>query len=320
MRRNLIACIIVGGVGALGLAVPARAEVDAGLQSQLEAMARQHHGKLALYATSLDTGQSVAVDADVPVVAASVIKLTLLVEAMEQVKAGRLRLSDRVTMGKRDIVPGAGILQFFDAPLTLTFKDVLTVMLIESDNTATNLAIDQVGLKAVNERSAALGLKDTYFYKKLGRPSKAPMPPDQPKFGLGKTTAREMTQVLESIVRCQLGAPKLCDLMVDMLVHQKWRNSIPHYLGADSSKPAFIANKTGAMEQVRNDVGVVYSKAGPILISAFTYENEDTSWNADNDAELLIARIAKVIVDAWSPSGLAETLPRASGPSAGPGH
>lgn len=287
------------------------AATDNALQSKIEALAAQHHGKLGLYATNLKTGETVSIDADTPVATASVIKLPILVEAMQQVKAGKHSLADRVTLHKDDIVQGSGILQFFDTPLVITLKDALTFMIIESDNTATNLVIDQVGIKNVNDRIAQMGLKDTYLYKKVYKPAAGPMPADQKKFGLGKTTAREMGKVMESIVRCDLHDQKLCDAMLYMLRNQQYRNLVPHYIEtSDTSEGlSLIANKTGSLDAVRNDVAVVYSKTGPIVISAFTYDNEDKSWNNDNSAELLVAHIAKDIMDAWSPQGLAKEIP-----------
>jgi beta-lactamase class A len=233
---------------------------------------------------------------------------------MEQVKAGKHKLTDKITLQKDDIVLGSGILQFFDTPLAITFKDALTFMVIESDNTATNLVIDQVGMKNVNDRISQMGLKDTYLYKKVYKPATGPMPPDQKKFGLGKTTAREMAKVMEAIVRCDLRDGKLCDGMLYMLRNQQYRNLVPHYIEtSDTSEGlSLIANKTGSLDEVRNDVAVIYSKNGPIIISAFTYDNEDKSWNNDNAAELLVAHIAKSIMEAWSPAGLAKEIPNAT--------
>lgn len=290
------------------------AATDTSLQQKIEAMAAQHRGKLALYAANLKTGDTVAIDADDPVPTASVIKLPILVEAMEQVKAGKHKLDDKINLQKNDIVQGSGILQFFDTPLAITLKDTLTFMIVESDNTATNLVIDQVGIKNVNDRIAQMGLKDTYLYKKVYKPATGPMPADQKKFGLGKTTAREMGKVMESIVRCDLRDQTLCDAMVYMLRNQQYRNLVPHYIEtSDTSEGlSLIANKTGSLDEVRNDVAVVYSRNGPIVISAFTYDNADKSWNNDNAAELLIAHIAKAVIDAWSPQGLAKEISRAT--------
>jgi beta-lactamase class A len=282
------------------------------LQGQLDAMAKAHHGKVALYAHNLKTDQTVEIDAETPVKTASVIKLTVLSQAMHEVKDGKKSLADKVTLRKEDIVNGSGVLQFFDTPLTISFKDVLTQMILESDNTATNLAIDHLGgTKAVNDRIAALGLKNTRLYKRIGRRATEKLPDDYKLFGLGKTTAREMAEVIEGIQNCEVGDKNLCEQMLYMLRNQQWRNCIPHYLELidTSEELSMIANKTGSLDAVRNDVGIVYSAAGPIVISAFTYENQDQSWNADNEAELLIARMARAIVQSWSPQGLAKKAP-----------
>ena len=131
-------------------------------------------------------------------------------------------------------------------------------------------------------------------------------PADQKRFGLGKTTAREMAQLVESIEHCDLGAPELCKRMIEIMKRQFYRNSIPRFIEtADTSEEdAAIANKTGALDDVRNDVGIVYAKSAPIVISAFTWDNADHRWTPENEPELLIARMAKAIVDAWSPRGL----------------
>lgn len=301
-------------VSLLVFSTPAFAATDTSLQSKIEAMAAQHHGKLALYASNLKTGDTIAINPDTPVTTASVIKLPILVEAMEQVKAGKHKLDDKITLQKDDIVQGSGILQFFDTPLAITFKDALTFMIIESDNTATNLVIDQVGIKNVNDRISQMGLKDTYLYKKVFKPATGPMPADQKKFGLGKTTAREMAKLMESIVRCELHDETLCDAMLYMLRNQQYRNLVPHYIEtSDTSEGlSLIANKTGSLDEVRNDVAAVYSKNGPIIISAFTYDNADKSWNNDNAAELLVAHVAKTVMEAWSPQGLAKEISRAT--------
>jgi beta-lactamase class A len=244
-----------------------------------------------------------------------VIKLAILFEAMEQVRAGKAHWEEKLTLAKGDAVSGSGVLTFFDAPLTLTLKDVLTMMVIVSDNTATNLAIDRFGVDAVNGRIAWLGLKDTHLYKKVMKPATGPMPADQPKFGLGKTTAHEMATVMERIGRCELTGPgeaplsgdgEICQVALTMLRNQFYRNTIPRFLEKlDSSETGSgIASKTGSLNAVRNDVAIVAGKSGPMVLSIFTYENDDKSWTADNAAEMIIARLAKEIVEAWSPQGL----------------
>ncbi|HYY70004.1 MAG TPA: serine hydrolase [Terriglobales bacterium] len=276
------------------------------LQHQLETMAAMHRGKVALYAHNLKTGVSVAVDADRPVKTASVIKLPIMLEVFEQVKAGKRSLNDKVVLRQEDKVAGSGVLPFLHSGLELTLDDAVTLMMIVSDNTATNLVLDQIGIPAVNARLASMGLKSTYLYKKVYKPPEGPMPPDQKKFGLGKTTGREMAAVMESIARCDLGAPQLCRRMIEIMKNQQDRQMIPRLIeAADTSETeSAIADKIGELDDSRNDVALIESQAGPIVISAFTYENQDQRWNPDNEAYLLIARMAKAIVDAWSPGGL----------------
>src|SRR5438270_3584595 len=270
-------------------------------------MASQHRGNVALYAKNMKTGEVLQIDPDHVVQTASVIKLAIFVETFHQIKDGKRSLADKVMFKPEDRVIGSGVLQYMHAPLELTLEDAIVLMMIESDNTATNLVIDQVGLANVNARIAALGLKDTYLYKKVYKPPQGPMPADQKIYGLGKTTAREMGVIMESVERCEVGDQKLCAKMIDIMKGQQYRNMIPHYIEAEidtSETPSAIADKVGELDAVRNDVGVVYTKTGPIVISIFTYNNKDQRWIFENEGELLIAHMAKAIVDAWSPKGV----------------
>src|SRR5271154_6276284 len=174
------------------------------LAAQVRAIAAEHHGDVALFAENLKTHETVAISPDTPVQTASVIKLTILYEALEQVRSGKAHFDDKITLTKADQVQGSGVLLFFDTPLPLTLKDVLTMMIVMSDNTAANLAMDKIGIPNVNRRLEMLGLKDTYLYKKVFTPNPpgVVMPADQKKFGLGKTTAREMSTLMTKIVTC----------------------------------------------------------------------------------------------------------------------
>jgi beta-lactamase class A len=278
----------------------------ADLQKQVEALAQQHHGKVALYAKNLKTGAEVAIDADEPVQTASVIKVAILMEVFSEAKAGKLSLDERLTLTKENQVPGSGILTFLQAGLQPTVQDAVVLMTDLSDNTATNLLIDKVTVAAVDKKITDMGLKNTWLYKKVFKPAEGPMPADQKKFGLGKTTAREMAQMFESIDRCDLGDAALCKRMLQILKDQQDNNEIPRLIqySDTSEKPSAIAHKTGALDDVRNDVGIVYTTAGPIVISAFTWDNKDHSWTADNEAMLTIAKMSKAIVESWAPKGL----------------
>jgi beta-lactamase class A len=295
------------------------------VQQAVAARASAGLGHTALYAIDLTTLKTVGVDADTPVQTASVIKLAILYHAMVQIREGHARWDEPITLHPHEAVNGSGILTFFDTPLTLTLKDILTMMVIVSDNTATNLAIDRFGIDPVNARAQALGLQNTHLYKKVMLPATGPMPADQPKFGLGKTTPREMAYLMEAIGLCHLHQQgtattpgtatflptddqdrAVCSVALNMLKNQFYRETIPRYLEAvdTSENGTAIASKTGSLDAVRADVAIVSGKSGPMVLSIFTYNNRDHGWTVDNEAEVSIAKLGQIIVNHWSPSGL----------------
>lgn len=273
------------------------------LKSDLDQLISKHQGKVALFAKNLKTGETVAINADEPVTTASVIKLPVMIEAFYQSKAGKLDFTKKLNLTKDEQVPGSGILAYIQPDVTLSLLDTVTLMMIVSDNTATNMTLDQVGIPNVNARIATMGLKNTYLYKKVFRKAEGPMPPDQPKFGLGKTTAREMAEALESIYRCDLKDQALCDQMLKIMRGQQDRNMVPRYIESDPGipHPEWVADKIGALNEVRNDVALVMYKGVPMIISAFTWDNKDQRWTHDNASEVLIASLARRIAENWAP-------------------
>jgi beta-lactamase class A len=294
---------------------------DQQLDQQLQAIAAAHHGKLAVYAHNLRTGQTASLSPDLPVKTASTIKLGILLDAAVQIRAGKATLTEKLVLNRDNQVEGSGVLAQLTPPLALTLGDTLTLMVILSDNTATNMAIDRLGLEHIDKALRAAGLKQTWLYKKVYRAPSGPMPPDQPQFGLGKTTPREMAAIMERLATCNLAlnAAKeqsspaqvaadgpLCGSLLHMLHNQQDRESLPRYIESfdTSEHGSAIANKTGALDQVRNDVALISTRAGPIVIAAFTFENADQRWSGDNEGEITLAKVGKVVVDRWSPQGL----------------
>jgi beta-lactamase class A len=277
-------------------------QADSSLEKQLKKSVAQHQGRIGFVAKNLKTGQTVNLGGDEPVPTASTIKLLVYVEAFHQIQDLKKSLSDEITLQKEDQVPGSGVLQYLRTPHQLTLEDALSLMMIESDNTATNLVIDQLGLTNINKRAETLGLKNTYLYKKVYRKAEGPMPPDQKRFGLGKTTAAEMLQIMQSIVECELKDEALCKRMVEIMKNQSYRNMIPRYIEAEldaSEGGSQIADKVGQLDASRSDVAAIWTDNGVIVISAYSYENKDQRWSPDNTAELTIAKMAKTVYDAW---------------------
>lgn len=312
---------MLSGQHGRALAMPAQTQQKASAQANLEAdvlqIVSQHHGKIAMYARQLNTGKQLALYADRPVQTASTIKLALLWTLLREVALGHAQWGDPVELRAGEAVGGSGILHFLDAPVTLTLKDVATMMVIVSDNTATNLLIDRFPTAEVDANMSAMGLHNTWLYKKVSRPATGAMPDDQPRFGLGKTTPREIASLMERSGRCDLNLPgqplmeqakadAACKVAIDMLRNQFYRDTVPRYLEAPDSteEGSGIASKTGSLDATRSDVAVIAGKSGPIVLAVYTYDNADKGWSVDNEGEVAIAKIAKAVVTAWSPQGI----------------
>jgi beta-lactamase class A len=307
--RPLVSCAL------LAFASLAAAQDDPALDQQLKSIADAHRGHVALYAKDLRSSKTASLLPDEPVQTASVIKMAILLDAAEQIRAGKATFDERLVLTKANQVQGSGVLGVLTPPIALTLRDVLTLMVVVSDNTATNMAIDRLGLAHINSTLRAAGLRQTVLYKKVYVPATEPMPPDQKKFGLGKTTAREMASIMERLATSRLPLDKsasqpadgkICGTILHMLRNQQDRDSLPRYLETldTSENGSAIGNKTGALNQVRNDVALISTKSGPIVIAAFTWDNEDQRWTGDNQAEQTLGELAKAIIDRWSPSGL----------------
>ncbi len=310
--------LVLAGAACLDAQQPALKE-DKALDQHLQSIAAAHPGMVALYGHNLKTGETASLAPDEPVKTASVIKMGVLLDAAEQIRAGQASLEEKLVLTHENQVEGSGVLGQLTAPLTLTLRDTLHLMVVISDNTATNMAIDRLGIAHINAALRAAGLTQTVLYKKVFVPAPGPVPADQPKFGLGKTTAREMAYLMERLAECRLslegpgplagpqaGDGLLCGALLHMLRSQQDRNSLPRYLEAldTSEHGSAIANKTGALDQVRNDVALIATKNGPVVIAAFTWENADQRWTGDNEAEKTLAALGQAIVQRWSPGGL----------------
>jgi beta-lactamase class A len=298
----------------LSLPVVAQNE-DTSLDTTLQQIAAAHHGKVAVYAENLKTHQTASLTPDLPVQTASTIKLAILLDAAEQIRSGKATFGEKLVLTQENQVSGSGIIGQLDTPLTLTLRDVLHLMVTLSDNTATNMAIDRLGVEHIDATLQAAGLKQTWLYKKVMKPATGPLPADYPKFGLGKTTPREIAALMARLVTCRLSLDnspalpqdgQICGKILGMLRVQQDRDGLPRYIEAlDTSElGSAIGNKTGALNHVRADVAIIASKSGPIVIAAYTFDNQDQRWTGDNEGKITLAKIGEAVVKAWSPTGL----------------
>jgi beta-lactamase class A len=248
-----------------------------------------------IYVKCLETGEELALDADRQMDTMSTIKIPLMVEVMEQVKAGRFRLEDRYTLAKEDLLPGTGVLRSLDPGMTMTVKDLLTLTIIVSDNTSTDVLYRMVGgPEALNRRMQALGLKSTqapatartWFEELRGAPSRDEFH-RQAKHPYGLSTPREMGMLLEKMERGTLVDKPSSDLMLQIMRGQLYRTRIPRYLSGWS-----IPHKTGDfLPYIGNDVGVLESPGRTIVLSVFTANH----FGSGEALEEAIGRVAEQV-------------------------
>src|SRR5262249_5878340 len=225
----------------------------------------------------------------------SLIKLPVMAEAYQQAAEGKVKLTDMVTLRDADKVPGAGILtQHFSDGATFSLRDAVRLMIVYSDNTATNLVLDKTGIAATGKRMEAWGFPNTKINAKVYRGSTTSVDPERTKkYGLGSTTAREMLNLLEKLHQGKLVSPEACKAMLEHLKKCDDKDKFPRFL----PPRVVVAHKTGSVNNARTDAGILYFPEGPVAVCVLSNNNEDQSWQADNAGNLLCARIAKHVYD-----------------------
>src|SRR5438132_6492990 len=202
------------------------------LASRLGPLAKEHKGKVAIAVKHLGSGESYYLNADEPMSTASLIKLAVMIEVYEQVAEGKAKLSDPLTLRQEDKVAGSGVLtEHFTAGVTFPLRDAVHLMIAVSDNTATNLVLDKIGIGATAARMEAWGFPNTKIHAKSFRGSTTSVFPERTKrFGLGSTTAREMVEILAKLHAGKLVSPDACKEMLDLLKKCDDNAKFPRFL------------------------------------------------------------------------------------------
>lgn len=254
-------------------------------------------GVVTYQATNLATGKTLARDADAPVRTASVIKVPIMVEAFYQAAEKRWRWEDRLTLDRKTAVGGSGMLLLLSDGLELTLHDAVTLMIVLSDNTATNLVLDALdgGPAAVNARMRTLGLPQTTVFRKAFSPDD-PDNPDGKKYGLGRTTPAEMCALLTEMARGELINAEASVEMTDILKRQFYRDGIPARLPGGYA----TATKSGSVEELRNDVGLVFPPdgRGPLALAIFCDDQPTAQTHGDDAGIATIARLSAALTAA----------------------
>lgn len=281
------------------------------LEQVLAPTIKAHRGDVSIAIKHLKTGETFEHHADRPMPTASLIKLPIMIAAYDAVAKGKLSLDEPVELKQEDKVPGSGILtSHFSPGARFSLRDAIRLMIVYSDNTATNLVLDQLGLATTNELMTSLGCPETRINSKVFRRDTSIAPERSRQFGLGSTTAREMVRLCEMLYRGKLVSEAASKEMLDHLFACDDKQKVPRLLPSGTR----VAHKGGSVNASRTDAGIMETPSGPIAFCILTNNNQDQRWTDDNEGDRFCAEVGAAVYqffnpkDASSPAPVARTL------------
>jgi beta-lactamase class A len=244
------------------------------LQSNIERTTRSINAKWGIYIKCVETGEEIAINADETMDTMSVIKIPLMVEVFRQIEAGKFSLTDRVTLKDDQKRPGTGVIRSLDAGAGLTIKDLIVLMNIVSDNTATDMLFEKVGgIEPVNKLMQeygfntikATGPTDNWFKAIRAAPSAQEFH-RAGKTPFGLSSARDMGKLLEKIQKGEAVSKKASEQMLEIMRGQVYSSRLPKYVTGFR-----VPHKTGDfMPYIGNDVGILESQTRHVIMCVFT--------------------------------------------------
>lgn len=211
---------------------------------------------------------------------ASIIKILIMIEAFNQVEKGKYKLNQIIDVKDKDKVPYSIITEL--KINRFTFEDVVTLMMITSDNTATNIMIDLLGFENINKTIISLGLNDTKLQRKM-------MDFQAAKEGRQNIiSAKDMLLVMEKIYSKSILNDELSDLMLDILKRQTSKDLLARYL----EEEVIIGHKTGGLEKLKHDIGIFYLDNIEYILGVFVTDAE-----TDLEARQIVGKISKCVYD-----------------------
>lgn len=267
---------------ALSSLLPGLAAADIG--ARLNALTAPHGHKVGVSFVNLKTNQRVTVNGSREFPAASVAKLPVLAAAYHRTDEGMLDLEKKVLFRESDKLGGSGVLQWLRGGRTYSLRNLIRMMITLSDNTATRLVVRAVGTPEINAYLKLNGISST----EIVDPTMLKEPPG-PRNNL--TTPLDMARLVEKIYRSDGFSAASQKEMLGFMRNQKYRWGI--WRGVPPG--TVIADKTGNLNGILNDVGIVYTKAGNYVLSIFTY-----GFLKKRDARLLINEISRAAYEEFT--------------------
>lgn len=265
------------------------------LESRIKAEVYNFSGKIGLYANDFK-GNIIEINSDDKFETASTIKVFVLAELYKQIHEKKIDPNKILKYEKENYVVGSGILRDLDYGIEMTAKSFATLMIIISDNIATNILIDLLGIDNINNTCMDLGLKDTILHNKI----------DFEKYSkLGTTTPRDYGKFFELLYKKELWSKEISEEMIEILKKQHYNTiltrDLPQYF-LDSENTGdeelfSIASKSGSMNACRNDGGIVYTPYGGYVLSFFTKEFVDSLYYNDHESYRFGGKVSRLMFD-----------------------
>jgi len=279
--------------------VPLSPRPDLPFAERIASLEASFSGRIGFHAVRLEDGEEVGLRADERFPTASVIKVGLCCAVLELVARGEADLAETLTLPRAgERVAGGGILKRLEVA-TLSLRDVIELTITLSDNVATNALVEHCGADRVNAYLASLGLAETRI---LGPVDFARTTHDL-HGGIGVSTPREQTMLLTALARGSILEPSLCEYLLAVLGRQHYQDQIPRWLGWNPyaqyhgrDQVLTIANKTGELDGIRADVGLVrHRDRGTLAVAVFTDGGEDLRETVDVEGSLAVAECSAAI-------------------------
>lgn len=263
------------------------------LRHSLDAVAAAHHGILGYTVLNLDTGERLSHRGDETFSTASLVKVPILVTLYDLADKKQLSLDDPLTVLKIDQVPGSGVLQFMHPGMSLSVRDAASLMIVLSDNTATNLVLDRIAIRRVWQKMESLDLPHTKVHSKTFLRLTSVAMDSSVKYGLGVSTPNEMAHLFELLAQGKAVNPAADSAMLDILA-----NNADGELMQRTIDGMTVPHKTGATDSVRTECAL-FRLQSRVVACGFTKQNTDIRWVVDNEAQVSLGKIGAAIVAAW---------------------
>ena len=301
MRALLLLLLAATSCSVYGWAqlTPQRA---AALDARIRGRAGGFPGHVSLYAKNLGTGAEYGLHPDERVRTASTIKLPILCALHDQVAQGKVRWDEELSLTETDRVSGSGVLQEFSEGAKVRVRDAANLMIVVSDNTATNLVLGRITADAVNAYLEKIGLTATKSLRKVrgdGAKLKAAqgyakegLLQEYQRFGLGVSTPREMVRLLEMIEDGQIVSAADSRAISDVLHRQRYKDGIGRRLPEE-----WVYSKSGALDALRSDVGLVKTPRGTIALALTVDGMPGVDYGPDNTGLKLLSDLAGILVE-----------------------